>query len=1328
MRSPRPFSRTGAAWMALGAAGLALVLGPARAAVDGDTVTVVDERLASGVPLGGLGTGKVELLTDGSLGNLTTNNNWSRPIAELPGSFFAIRTQVPTAAGTRTESRVLGLKSAYGFPAVSGVRYQGLFPQAQVRYAQPGLPLGVSLRAHSALVPHNLKDSSLPAAVFSFTLTNPGKTPLETTLAFSWENVVGCGGGAKTAWKDRTGNVQAIQAADGRVGLVFSSTRKVEGERLASSGQYALTADAEGGKISTLSYWNAAGKGEDFWSAFSGPTLFGQRPPVRPGAEGSVHPAGAVAATVTVPPGGSSQVHFTLGWHMPNVPTAGGDLGHAYVNSFKDAWAAAVYASQYRETLLSGTSEWQDLLLKSSLPAWLKHKLLNDAFPLVSNSLYTKGGQFTLLESAADPNAALGSMDQWLLTRTLLGSLYPRLDVEELKQFGKGQNAEGAIPPALGTLAQGLPATPAFDAKKDVRPDVACNYILSVYRQYRWTGDVDTMKAAYPRVVHALGWLKSTDTDGDGLPEGASMWDRAYPGTFSYTAGLYLAALRAGEALAVINADKKTDLELKERFRLARASATTQLWNGRFFAKYLDPTTGTRSSNLFAGALAGEWATEWLDLPEGLDRRQVSVALDTMLDLLPPAAPLLPPTEVAYDGGAQTLEPVRVAPLETYLGALALARRHPDAGLDVVRKVHSVQYWISRSPWDAAQAYHPRTAQRSGGVSHAGTLASWNVYSALTGVTLDEPGGRLGVSPSLPAEQNGLHAPFFAPRYWAWIDYARNANNAATNLRLKLVKKFDDKPVLLNALTTAAPVGARPEDLIVVVSGPGGAVEGKTEVVEGKLQFTFKLPYEWRPNETVELTVVPPDANNLLLEFSPNKVLNYGSVVTARDLHRDREIRFTLQNPTRERQVVNVRFREPSDRNYEVYQNGTKLPFRFTPDTPEERLSILVPASPVRLERLEQIRAVEGRLQAAREQANREGKLAAVEPQIEALQSKLIAASRADEQARSTQVVLKPVGNRLVRTKVREKPPVVETSDPEPAITAAEQALEAAPGQAASIQDERAKALYLGALYPVDVEAVALGNVEAGERFRVRVTAKNRSTEPVTLAVGLVYPRGWQGPEAPPVLAMSPGETDSLEIPIQLPSDLAPIRHRLDGRAILTAEGAAWSSPIRLTVGRAFLRDWSVIGVWTSDQGLNAALPPDQELDPTKSYEGRRWRVIRSRSDRFDLHQPFADEDTGIAYAVTQVFSPTEQDAFLELGADGRYLAKLNGNLVAERREPKAAEPGLDRAPIRLRQGWNLIVVKLERPMGESWGMFAEITDRNGMTPPGLRSKPDLVD
>jgi len=1294
--------------------------------VDPQTATIVDSRLASGVPLGGLGAGKVELLTDGTFGSLTLNNNWSRPIPDLPASFFAVKARTADGAAREGTARVLALRSPHGFPTVGGVRYHGAFPRADLQFTDSELPVEVSLQATSSLVPHNAKDSSLPVAFFTVTLRNPSKSRVEATVAFSWENVLGRGGDARVEYSDRTGNQQQTRTADGRTGLVFSTSQQQQGRRLNPLGQYTVLAETEGGRVSTIPYWNAAGDGKEFWDAF---TSGGSGPAPRVGSEGSVHPAGAVLATAAVPGEGTAQVHFILAWHTPHLVTAGGaDLGHAYANDFPDAWSVASYAAQYRDTLLSGTAEWQDLVHKSSLPSWLRHKLLNDAFPLVSNTLYTKDGRFATLESPAETDAGLGALDHWLLSRTLLGSLYPKLDRQELELFAQSQPQTGEPRRLLGTLADGFSPQDANGS----RPDVACSYVLAHYRHYRWGGDVEAMKASFPSIMRALGWLERQDTDGDGIPEGGSTWTyQQVPGTFSYTASLYLAALRAGEVMAKGAGDRRAEDHYRDRYRVARDNAMAQLWNGRFFTKSLSPESGDRSGNAFVGALAGEWAGEMLGLPEQYDAPVVNAGLRGLQDMLLAPSGYLPPNEVSGTGAlVSALSEISWAPhLETYLGALSIARGRADAGLNVASRVNDIQFSVSRSPWDAALGYSPRTAQQIGPRSHVATMASWNVYTAVTGVVLDDPASRLTVAPSLPTAANGLHAPLFSPRYWAWIDYARHPNNAATNLRLKLLKKFDDRTVALSALTTNAPAGAQVETLTLLVSGPAGPILGRAEIADGKLTYVFKQPYEWRLGETLEFTVVPPDANNIVLQFKPDKVFSYGALVSAKDVRRDQDVRFTLVNPSPERQVVKVRFRNLPDLNFEVYQNGQAVQ-RFTPQNQADRLTLTIPASPISYERVQRLQEAEARLRGAREEAAGQSAASAVDSYTAPILEKLRAALSADETARSSQVLMHPYGNKLFRSKLKDAPPAVPAVDPEPPVVAAEEALDAAPKQAMELEPA-ARNVVLRALFPAAVTVTSAGKDEPGEMVRFQVALVNRSARPVRADLEAAFPAGWSGPRSLPRAVLEPGEARSFEVPVRLSPTLDEKRYTVPGKVVMSAEGAAWEVPFALRAGHAYLRDWSVIGPWKA--ALSDPLPPDTELDPAKSYDGRAWRVAKSDTARFDLTRvvgPFAD---GVAYAVTQVFSPMEVAAVLEVGADGGVQAKVNGEVVLNRPERPGdvkGVPGEEKTGIRLRQGWNLIVLKLSRPAAAAapgWGFYAEVTDRDGSTPAGIRVNPNLA-
>ncbi|KAI3499902.1 hypothetical protein L1887_35716 [Cichorium endivia] len=52
---------------------------------------------------------------------------------------------------------------------------------------EPDLELKIVCRQISPIIPHNYKESSLPVAVFTYTLSNTGKTAADVSLLFTWE-------------------------------------------------------------------------------------------------------------------------------------------------------------------------------------------------------------------------------------------------------------------------------------------------------------------------------------------------------------------------------------------------------------------------------------------------------------------------------------------------------------------------------------------------------------------------------------------------------------------------------------------------------------------------------------------------------------------------------------------------------------------------------------------------------------------------------------------------------------------------------------------------------------------------------------------------------------------------------------------------------------------------------------------------------------------------------------------------------------------------------------------------------------------------------------
>jgi uncharacterized protein (DUF608 family) len=131
----------------------------------------------SGVPFGGIGTGKFEILPDGSFANSTINNSWDNPVPQARGSFFAVFAKARSGGGMARILKVPGQTgSAGGFDnakTVAGCTYRGLFPFAEWRFRDPDMPISVTLKGFSPLVPGNTRDSSLPVGFLVAEVENP---------------------------------------------------------------------------------------------------------------------------------------------------------------------------------------------------------------------------------------------------------------------------------------------------------------------------------------------------------------------------------------------------------------------------------------------------------------------------------------------------------------------------------------------------------------------------------------------------------------------------------------------------------------------------------------------------------------------------------------------------------------------------------------------------------------------------------------------------------------------------------------------------------------------------------------------------------------------------------------------------------------------------------------------------------------------------------------------------------------------------------------------------------------------------------------------------
>jgi uncharacterized protein (DUF608 family) len=301
----------------------------AQASFDPATGTIVDSRWQSGVPLGGIGDGKIELMTDGSFGNFSNQANWDRCYPWAKGAFAAVRAQ---AGDAEPVARILRLKSDQEYAGVENVahtRMQGWFPKGQIAYDDPALPVKVRLNAFSPLVPHNVKDSCMPVACLDYTLTNTTGKTVKASFVLAWPNLIGYGGTATgLKWDSLEGDRQSVASTGALAGLRYTTSQHPSGQQQNVIGQDFVGVRRDDAlRVQTCVSWDAAASTPSFWSAFAANGTL----PVSSDVSSS-QPAGAVAASAILKPGESRTLHYYVVWAMPHMVTM--DQAHTYTGAY----------------------------------------------------------------------------------------------------------------------------------------------------------------------------------------------------------------------------------------------------------------------------------------------------------------------------------------------------------------------------------------------------------------------------------------------------------------------------------------------------------------------------------------------------------------------------------------------------------------------------------------------------------------------------------------------------------------------------------------------------------------------------------------------------------------------------------------------------------------------------------------------------------------------------------------------------------------------------------------------------------------------------------
>lgn len=161
--------------------------------------------MASGAPLGGIGTGFIELRPDGCFykwlifnvgqwaGNVPASQSGVDPAMGPSSLQFLVRTLQPGSDSPEFRRLYLrphenNLYSLSYVQDVESIQYDACFPMTGLQYHDSTLPIRISAAAFSPFFPGNARESATPGFNMVFTLENTSDQPIEISLLSILDN------------------------------------------------------------------------------------------------------------------------------------------------------------------------------------------------------------------------------------------------------------------------------------------------------------------------------------------------------------------------------------------------------------------------------------------------------------------------------------------------------------------------------------------------------------------------------------------------------------------------------------------------------------------------------------------------------------------------------------------------------------------------------------------------------------------------------------------------------------------------------------------------------------------------------------------------------------------------------------------------------------------------------------------------------------------------------------------------------------------------------------------------------------------------------------
>ena len=773
-------------------------------------------------PLGGIGAGSLSIGADAQLGQWQIFNAVNQQ-AIVPDSGFSLWAQ--------TEGKPPIARQLHGPPSnpwkphppcLGQVHMRGQYPIAELDFPGSPLPLQTRLTAYSPFIPHNEKDSGLPVAVFTFTLTNRTKRTVRATLLSTLQNAVGFSGiglimGAANAGYGGNRNRQMTLA--GTTALRMDNRSLAEDSPLhGSMAMAALTPRAQ-----VLAQY------DDHWAMWHAFANAGRLPKIkteRPSPPGRTW-YGALAVPMNLKPGQQRQVTFLIAWHFPNRMNeavldqhapggrAGPRVGNMYNNWFDNAGGVVRYVHRHFERLEQQTMLFRQCFYNATLPEAVLDRVGSQIATIRSQTCqWHESGFFGGYEGCGELAGCcpMNCTHVWNYEHTL-AFLFPQLE----RQMRHTDLTDQMEPSGLQHFRTVLPLCEPRESGLAV--DGQLGTVLKTYREYLLGSDDSWLSRYYPAARNALEFIiRQLDPRGEGVLEGPqhNTYDATLYGVNSYISSLYLAALLAAEQMADALGRQADTKRYRNLFQRGTKTLDQLTFNGEYYQEVFRSNKMSASNRHLAGQwwarpefhvsigdgcwsdqLIGQWWAHVLGLGHLLPRTHVRRALATVFKhnwrrhigrfsgAIPRVVygiPVASPQDAAmvvgtWPKGKRPEKPLTYygdifSGVEYQVAAHLIMEGHVDKGITVADGVHRRYDGTIRNPYSEVEC----------GTNYIRPMSSWTLLTALSGQYFHGPKCIYQFAPRISPER--FKSFFAGPGAWGQFYQDRTARKQICRIHI----------------------------------------------------------------------------------------------------------------------------------------------------------------------------------------------------------------------------------------------------------------------------------------------------------------------------------------------------------------------------------------------------------------------------------------------------------------------------------------------------------------------------------------------------------------